>query len=467
MADIDLPVTGMTCQACVVRVGTALRAVPGVLDVKVSVRRGTARVRTDAHVPRGRLVRAVQQAGYDVGHDDRAWLTGDPAVWRDVAMAVGTLVALGLLLRASGVTGLADRVGGLATSGNLLMVILVGVAAGLSTCMALVGGLVLAVSARHAEQHRQATTVQRLRPHLAFNAGRVAGFGVLGALLGALGSAVSLTGRPFAVVMIAVALVMGAIGLRLTHLSPRLSRLGTVSLPAQLSSTLGLDRVRGRYSDRTAALAGAGTFLLPCGFTQAVQVYALSTGSPLRAGVIMALFALGTLPGLLGIGGVTATVRGAFAARFFRFAGVTVLAFAAINVSGALGILAPSLGAPPAAAASPASTGAVTPDAAPTVSDNVTLDGDIQVLHTTQVADGYQPATATVYAGRTVRWEIISVSLSCAASLYAPDLGIEPMVLEPGLNVLEFTPAEAGTLRYSCGMGMYEGSITVIEEGDR
>ncbi|WP_188079186.1 sulfite exporter TauE/SafE family protein [Actinotalea subterranea] len=457
MAVIDVPVKGMTCQACEVRISKALRTVPGVLRVKVSVRRGIARVHTDAHVPRGRLHKAIQRAGYEPGRDEPGWLTSDRTVWGDVLAAVVVLAGLGLVLQVSGLSDLAGQVGTLASSGSLAMVVVLGVAAGLSTCMALVGGLVLAVSARHAELHPQASTVQRLRPQLAFNFGRVVGFGVLGSLVGLLGSAFTLSGRALAVMMVVVSLVMASVGLKLTSLSPRLSRGGTLTLPPALMRLLRLDRADGPYSDGRAALLGAGTFLLPCGFTQAVQVYAMSTGSPLRAGLIMSLFALGTLPGLLGIGGLTAAVRGATATRFFRFAGVAVLAFAAINISGAAGILLPALIAPPTAttATGPTQDG---------LSTNVEIEGDIQVLKTRQVATGYEPATATVYLGREVRWEIDSVAVSCAASLYSADLGIEPMVLEPGLNVLTFTPTQTGTLRYSCGMGMYWGAITVIEE---
>ncbi len=453
MPVVELPVKGMTCQACEVRVATTLRSVPGVRRVTVSVHRGAARVHTDPSVPRAHLTRAIVEAGYESGTDDWRWLTTEGAVWRDVALGVGAVAVVGLALRAGGASSLADQFGALAASGSLAMVVVLGLAAGLSTCMALVGGLVLAVSARHAERHPQATGAQRLRPHLAFNVGRVLGFGLLGALLGVLGSAVTLTGPPLALLMIAVSLVMGSVGLRLTNVSPRLSRAGTLALPAALSSALRLDRAEGPYSDARAALLGAGTFLLPCGFTQAVQVYAMSTGSPVRAGLVLSLFALGTVPGLLGIGGLTAAVKGASAPRFFRLAGVAVLAFAAINVSGALGVLAPGLVAP---ASGTSSTGGLT--------DNVTLDGTVQVMRTTQVADGYVPAAATVYVDREVRWEVDSTALSCAASLYAPDLGIAPVVLSPGLNVLSFTPTRTGTLSYSCGMGMYWGSVTVIDE---
>ena len=449
MPTIELRVKGMTCRACEVRVTSSLAAVPGVTRVTVSARRGVARVQSGAAVPRGRLTKAIEHAGYAVGPDERAWFNHDLDVWRDATVTLAALLALGMALRASGLAGLTDQIGGLASSGGLLVVVLLGVAAGLSTCMAMVGGLVLAISARHAEQQAPGTTRQRLRPHLVFNLGRVVGFGVLGAAVGALGSAFTPSGRLVAVVMIAVSLVMGAVGLQLTQLSPRLARGTTLTLPARLSSAFGLTRARAGYRDRTAALLGAGTFFLPCGFTQAVQVYALSTGSPVQAGAVMAVFALGTTPGLLSLGGLTAAVRGASAERFFRFAGVMVLAFAAINVHGALGVLAPGLFATTAAGT--------------TLSSNVTLEGDVQVLRTSQVANGYEPADATVYAGRQVRWEMDSTALTCASTLYAPDLGIEA-TLEPGLNVFTFTPGEPGTLRYSCSMGMYHGSITVIEE---
>lgn len=472
-ATVELPVRGMTCTACERRIAKALGRVPGVSDARVSVRRGRATVRTTGRVPRGALVAAVRAAGYDVGEDQRDWFSRDRTVWRDLAVAVAVLVVLGLALEASGLTGLADRVGGLASSGSLALVVVLGLAAGFSTCMALVGGLVLAVSARHAEQHPGGSARERMRPHLAFNLGRIGGFAVLGGLTGALGSALSLGGHAVALLMVAVSLVMVGLGLRLTGLSPRLSRSTAVTVPAGLASAFGLDRTGSSYSDRRAALLGAGTFLLPCGFTQAVQVYALSTGDPLGASAIMTLFALGTMPGLLGVGGLAALARGAFATRFFRFAGVAVLAFAVVNVSGALGILAPGLVAPATAGPRDASTlgsaaargGSGSQEPADLVSENVTVADGRQTVRTTQVGTGYEPYEAVVLADVPIRWEIDSVAVSCAASLWAPDLGIEPQVLRPGLNVLELQLDEPGTYSYSCGMGMHWGAITVVDPG--
>ncbi len=265
--------------------------------------------------------------------------------------------------------------------------------------------------------------------------------------MGVAGSAVRLDARVVAGLMVVVSVVMGIVGLRLAQVSPRLAGAG-LALPPALAGALGIDRERRRYSDGVTALLGAGSFFLPCGFTQAVQVLALSTGSPLQAGTIMAVFAIGTAPGLLGLGGLTATVRGAAADRFFRFAGVAVVAFALVNAGGALHVLTPDLFASRAGLTA--------------LSDNVRIVDGVQVMRTAQVADGYQPADAAVYVGMPVRWEIRSDALTCAATIRSADLALD-VDLDPGDNTVTFTPERTGVMRYSCLMGMYTGSITVLD----
>ncbi|WP_199424977.1 urease accessory protein UreH domain-containing protein [Actinotalea solisilvae] len=452
MADIDLPVRGMTCRACEVRVRAALRRVPGVAEARVSSTRGRARVRTTGRVPRRLLVQAVAGAGYEVGEDTRAWLSRDSRVWADVAVAAVVLVGLVAVAHATGWTDPA-RLGGTLGTGGLLLVVGLGVTAGFSTCMALVGGIVLGVAARGAQQRPDAPLARRLRPHLLFGAGRVAGFAAGGALLGVLGSAVRLSGGAVALVTLVVSAAMVALGLQLTAVSPRLTTL-VPALPAGLASRLGLDgdAPAGRRlgPDARAALLGATTFLLPCGITQVVQLYAVSTADPLRAALVMTAFACGTAPGLLGLAGLTAAARGALAPRVLRVAGVAVLAFAAVNVAGAVTVLAPGLVAPAAATA-----GAASAPLAP-------LEDGVQVVRTVQDGAGYAPAVATVRVGVPVRWEVDSVTPGCASALYAPDLGLSTVLLEPGVNVFEFTPQETGRLHYSCAMGMYRGVVDVV-----
>lgn len=463
-------IEGMTCRACEIRIQRALARVPGIESATADAGTGLVRVSTSRDVPRASIEAAVARAGedYRLGSPrPRPWLTRDPVVWRDLAVAVVGVGLLAVFLQASGLTTLADRVGTTATSGSLLVVVLLGLAAGFSTCMALVGGLVLGFSARAAAADGATGSGAagrgnwaRWRPHVAFNAGRVIGFTMLGALTGLLGSAVTLSGAGLAIAMLAVAVVMTLLAVQLSGASPRLSAGLLPTLPDVLSSRLQRVADEGRASGRSGALratltasaVGAATYLLPCGFTQAVQVYALSTGSAAQGAAIMGSFALGTTPGLLAIGGLGASLRGVWAARFARFAAVAVFAFALVNVGGALTVLVPGWGSGSGPSA-PASE----------VSANVRLADGVQYLATTQVADGYEPEHAVVYAGTPVVWELTSEALTCASWIRAPELGITEAVLTPGETTdLTFTPTEPGTLTYTCGMGMYSGTIEVI-----
>lgn len=77
------------------------------------------------------------------------------------------------------------------------------------------------------------------------------------------------------------------LGINLTGLSPRLGAV-SITLPKFLGKNLGSDA-----STPLATMAtGALTFFLPCGFTLAMQAYAVSTGSFMAGAMAMAFFAL-------------------------------------------------------------------------------------------------------------------------------------------------------------------------------
>lgn len=67
MQNQTLNVTGMTCDGCASNVATALKAIPGVHDVVVSLSTGEAAVRYDEQLTSpDQLKSAVKGAGYGV-----------------------------------------------------------------------------------------------------------------------------------------------------------------------------------------------------------------------------------------------------------------------------------------------------------------------------------------------------------------------------------------------------------------
>ena len=449
-----VPVAGMTCRSCEVRIQRYVGRLPHVQHVKASAVHGRVEIESTAPVPAAAVERAIRAAGYEIGRTP--WLASDPSVWLTAVAGIALVFALAVLAQLTGLADLASGAGDL-SKGGLVVALLLGLAAGVSTCMALVGGLVLALSASY--QSRRAASgaadtgfVTQMRPALVFMAGRIAGYAVLGAMLGVVGASVTLPPQVTAVLMIVVAVVMTILGTRLTGLSPRIAT-WSPTLPMGLGRQLGLgDGGAGAYSDARAAGLGAASFFLPCGFTQAVQIYALSTGSPVFAGAIMAVFAIGTAPGLLALAGLPVVVPGNMRPTLLRLVGVVVIGFAFINASAGIrlsGVTLPSFGVEAAAAA-------------PLPAAAVAADGT-QALTTFQDAGGYRPGNVSIYAGIPTRWTIESSTTStCAALLVVPKLGIQ-VRLHEGPNTIDLPALPAGTLAYSCAMGMYDGRITVVE----
>ena len=446
---VTLPVAGMTCRSCEVRIQRYVSRVPHVVAVRASAVHGRVEIEASTPIAPGTLARAISAAGYEVG--GTPWLVRDPAIWATAVAGLALVAVLAVLAEATGVAGLASGAGDL-SSGGLLVALLRGLVAGGSTCMALVGGLVLALSASFQSQRGETDRAvgARLRPAIVFVAGRVVGYGLFGALLGSVGATVSMPPQLTAALMIAVAGVMMLLGTRLTGLSPRMAA-WSPTLPMGLGRRLGLgDGIGGAYSDTRAAALGAASFFLPCGFTQAIQIYALSTGSPLLAGALLATFAIGTAPGLFALAGLPVVVPDRFRPTLIRLVGVVVLGFAMTNGSAGLrlsGIGLPSLVGFAAAAPLPGTLG---------------LDG-VQTITTYQNAAGYSPGNVVIYAGYPTRWTVESSTTStCAASLWIPGLDIRAR-LERGSNTFLLPALRAGTLQYTCAMGMYGGRITVVD----
>lgn len=83
-----------------------------------------------------------------------------------------------------------------------------------------------------------------------------------------------------------------------------------------------------------------------------------------------------------------------------------------------------------------------------------------------RVEGGYVPASVRVSAGRPVRMVFDRQERSgCSEELVMPAFGVKRFLPPFEETVVEFTPREAGTFEFTCGMGMLRGRVIVDEEG--
>lgn len=432
------PIQGMHCRSCEVLIEERLTKIPGVQKAEVNHKRGYADVWSEQEPAIEHVESAVRSAGYALGSPQkRLWFSRDPVDYFELLVGFSIVFLLFILGKAFGVFNVSSSVG---SSVSMGLAVVIGLTAGVSSCMALIGGLVLGISARHATLHPEASAGEKLHPHIFFNLGRIMGFGLLGGIIGVFGSLFQISVPVLGGLIMAAGFVMLFLGLKLIAVFPRFSSL-TITLPKLFARKAAGDRRE--YSHTSAFTAGVLTFFLPCGFTQAMQVYAISTGSFIQGALVMALFALGTAPGLLGIGTLASFMRGMSGRIFFKSAGIVVVALGILNLSNGFNL-----------------TGIVLGTSGPGTASQ--LQNGEQIVKITQDEYGYEPNAVTVKKDIPVRLIVEATNpFNCSIDFVIPKLGIRKF-LDIGTNEFTFTPKEAGPIRFSCSMGMYSGKINVI-----
>ncbi|MGE0716779.1 MAG: sulfite exporter TauE/SafE family protein [Alphaproteobacteria bacterium] len=192
----------------------------------------------------------------------------------------------------------------LAASGDLGLVALAAAAAGLlgsmTHCALMCGPFVLAqVAARLDGTSTEYGVLQRLAGAalLPYHLGRLTTYVLLGALAGALSGLVGTTfGLLPSLMLVAAALVFAGWSVApLARLVPRPAAAVAARLAAAAAPLFG------RPTGGRGYALGVALGLLPCGLVYGTLAAAAGTGSAAGGAVVMAAFALGTVPALVGV----------------------------------------------------------------------------------------------------------------------------------------------------------------------
>lgn len=331
MKTVTLHVIGTHCNSCKVFIEDVLNEQAGIENTQVNLKQETVSFDTNLgdsyHKLAEILTEKIKHNGYSLSVEKKVREKIGGGVFRQ-ALPIGlAFLVLFFLIQKSGVLNFG--LGGTVTPATSLII---GLIASVSSCLAVVGGLVLSLSATVSQD-----SVSDVKPMLLFHGGRLVSFAVLGGFLGAIGGALGISFTLSAVLGVVASLVMILLGLNLLGLFKR----NFVTLPTGLFSFFR------RLEHKTLApfVLGAGSFFLPCGFTQAMQIAALSSGSFVSGLMIMTAFALGTLPmlALLSFGSAS-FAQSKHAPLFFKSAGIVVIGlgvFAFLAGLAGLGVIAP------------------------------------------------------------------------------------------------------------------------------
>jgi sulfite exporter TauE/SafE len=200
----------------------------------------------------------------------------------------------------------------------------------IAMCGPIVGSFALATGSLGA---RRSLTGQ-----LAYHAGRITTYALLGAAMGLSGSFVNVAGR-LAGLQDAVAIVAGVVmvlaGLGAAGVSPALKRLEARASGKVVALVRGV--LAGGGPGRLYP-AGLALGILPCGLSWTIFLGAAGTGS-LPEGLLLALaFGLGTVPALLLVGAAGALLGARARGVLSRLGAIAVAALGAMLVARGLGL---------------------------------------------------------------------------------------------------------------------------------
>jgi sulfite exporter TauE/SafE/copper chaperone CopZ len=332
MNKYTLHVAGTHCASCKILIEDVLNEQDFIKNAKVDLKKEIVEIETDRDIEASELAdiltEKIKQNGYTLSADGKLATEkiNDDVIWKAVPIGLVFLL-LFFLLQKSGILNF-----GLGGEITPITSFIIGLIASVSTCLAIVGGLVLSLSAKISED-----SVSDTKTFMLFHGGRLASFAVLGGILGLVGSAIGINFMFTAILGLLASVVMLLLGLNLVGVFAK----NKIILPSALFNFFR------RIEHKTFAplILGFATFFLPCGFTQSMQIVALSSGSFLSGFMIMFAFALGTLPVLLLLSfGSASFAHGKHAPLFFKSAGVVVIGlgiFALLSGLAGLGIIAP------------------------------------------------------------------------------------------------------------------------------
>lgn len=383
--------------------------------------------------------------------------TIDPVYVMGAGVVLVALALIMLLFQSSGEIVPASVFAG--SFGQISVAFITGLTTGGLSCLAVQGGLLASSLARQIEvdmlnqpksrkgQSRSIPSTKPALPIALFLLAKLVAYTLLGALLGWLGSFLSLDPISRAILMIAIGVFMLGNALRMLNLHP-IFRYFAIEPPKFIT----------RYIRRTAKngtelvtplFLGALTVFIPCGVTQAMMGAALATGRASMGAALMFAFTLGTSPVFFLVAYLTTKVGARLESFFMRFVAIAVLVLGLVTLNSGLNLI----GSPLSFGNMMRGLSSPSMEQAPVASE-----GDLTLYVQNQ---GYFPQTLRAKANAPVALNLVTNrTYSCARDFVIPALGFYELLPDTG-NVAVDIPAQPPGTRmfFTCSMGMYTGLI--------
>lgn len=452
---ITLYVNNMTCPNCENSIESVLSNMTGVNRVKASYIGGTVCVTYDeALVELEKIEKVIKKQGYNVQRQqvrkkDKEERKADRVGLSNIAGMAIIIIFLYIILKRFGLTHIFYSFPVAKEGMGYGLLFLIGLLTSIH-CVAMCGGIALSQCVpKDSEEGMGSKKMATIRPSLLYNLGRVISYTVIGGMIGALGAVISFSGTMKGLVQIIAGIFMVIMGVNMLNIFPWLRKFN-LRMPKTFAK-----RIYAKKNNNSPIYIGLLNGFMPCGPLQAMQLYALSAGSPVKGALSMFFFSAGTIPLMFAFGALSSYLSKKYTHKMMTASGVLVVflgAFMLTSGASLSGINLSQFTSKPYNIADSSGVGiAVVKDGAQTVTSGMSYG---------------QFESIVVQKGVPLKWIIQAENgdiNGCNNSIVIPAYRIEKDLVE-GNNVIEFTPNESGIIPFSCWMGMIRSQITVVDD---
>jgi sulfite exporter TauE/SafE/copper chaperone CopZ len=440
MKKITFNIAGLHCSSCKTLVEAEVGEMPGVKKIVVLYDKGHAGVEYDeTKINLDQIFNKIKTLGYkpELLNITATGKKGLNKNWIAAGIFVLVFAAGYLLIEVMGgfsiMASLNDKNVGLG------LIFIIGILASFH-CVGMCGGFIMAYSTINKNEK---VKIKNYHLHLQYNAGRFISYTIIGGILGGFGSFFGINPNFSGTLLLIAAIFMVMMGL---GLATEISWLEKIKLKTPEFIAKFIFKNRQNRQPKGPFVIGLLTGFMPCGPLQAMQLYALSTGSALNGALTMAVYALGTIPLLFGFGSIVSLLTTSRMQKLLRISGIIVILLGLLTFSRAL-----------------SSFGLLSP-AAPQTVPVAAVEPQAQLAELTVGYSGYQPNIIYIKAGVPVHWIIHhprATGCTDAIILYNGDQQIEKNLVS-GDTIIDFTPvAGASEIKFSCGMRMVWGKFII------
>jgi sulfite exporter TauE/SafE/copper chaperone CopZ len=445
-----LSISGMQCVDCENSIETAVSGLPGVSGAKADFAKRSLVLDINPDVTSlSTVCAAVKECGYDCVH---ASARKSASTVSHIAVMLAAVAGMLTLLQLNRFVKLDISFDDINEQAGFGVVFLIGILSSFH-CIGMCGGFVLSYTAGGARTGRPSYL-----NHLLYGVGKTVSYTSVGAVFGFIGGAVNITTGMQSVAMALAGGFLIVYGLSLLEAFSSLRRFH-IRLPRFLIYRINEQR---RKASNPLIIGLLNGLMIACGPLQAMYIMAAGIGSPVYGALLLAVFALGTLPIMFAFGLLSSLMTANATRNLLKLSGIVVMLMGAVMLNRSL--LLSGMGYDINFLLTKVSENSAE------LINTLRRDGSespmliqegYQVIYTEVESYRYVPDRYTLKKNMPVKWVLNVKELSlCNQKIVVPDLNMA-VDLKPGLQMVEFLPKKSGVIGWSCSMGMISGSFIV------